>query len=64
MAALVTFAGACAANSIPLRVITTPMIDQILRIAGADQVVVIAKTVDEALTGFAALRYEVRGDRQ
>jgi anti-sigma B factor antagonist len=52
VAALVMFAEACAADRAVLRVVPTPMIQQVLTISGADQVVTVAKTLDEALRTF------------
>lgn len=49
IAALAIFGTECATNAIELRVVPTRMIKEVLSITGADQIVDLAKTVDDAL---------------
>lgn len=51
VAALLTFAATCTAGGVTLWVVPTPMIRQVLRITGAEQLLTLAKTVDEAVSG-------------
>lgn len=53
IAALAIFGTECATNAIELRVVPTRMIREVLSITGADRIVELAKTVEDALASLA-----------
>ncbi|HJP78998.1 MAG TPA: STAS domain-containing protein [Pseudonocardiaceae bacterium] len=61
VAALLTFAATCAAGDVTLRVVPTPMIRQVLRMTGAEQLLTMAKTVDDAVSGMTGNRAHTEG---